>query len=392
MRTLNYTILALFSAVVLSCIQAQPSKDMILNHLKKLAVKSGSDSVLVRKNGKKILEYSSGKVEGPIESMSVTKSVVALIVGRAVTLGFISSIDDYVWKYLPAWKETEHKTITIRHLLSHTSGLYTENTTENIYKADDFVAYAMNSKLVAEPGQSFRYNNNACNLLPAIVQSATGKYWDDFLQEEFFKDLLIRKKNWMWRKDRSGNPHGMSGFQVRAKDLIKFGEVVLNKGSWNGKQLIRPDFIQQMINPGQSLNDGCGLLWWLRADPAMDIMSYDASLVQSYEDAGLSSNYLEVLKAMIGKSYSRAEWKESLIQNLGSIQDLAKFFEFTESQGLMPALIQRSKERYHEANGYLGQYLVVVPKSNVVAVRQIHWESATENSNFNEFSQLVNKL
>jgi CubicO group peptidase (beta-lactamase class C family) len=208
-----------------------------LERIRKSAEEAASDAVVIVKDGRLVADWDFGKERGLIETMSATKSIVNLAIGRLVDTGKITSIDQPVSDFYAEWKQGRKKLITIRHLLNHTSGLQNErNTTVEIYPSPDFVQLALAADLSDEPGSKFAYNNKAVNLLAGLVQRASGTRMDLFLGKEIFEPLGI--KDFAWTLDQSGNPHGMSGLQIRAMDMAKIGQMMLDEGFWKGKRIL----------------------------------------------------------------------------------------------------------------------------------------------------------
>jgi CubicO group peptidase (beta-lactamase class C family) len=150
-----------------------------------------------------------------------------------ITLGRIESLDTPLYEFFPEWKQGLKQKITLRHVLSHTSGLQNvPDTRVEIYPSPDFVQLALAAELAHPPGTKFEYNNKAVNLLAGIVERVSGKKLDEFMRDEIFTPLGIREFDWM--RDRAGNPHVMAGLTLYPLDLAKLGQLVLNRGSGTG--------------------------------------------------------------------------------------------------------------------------------------------------------------
>ena len=145
---------------------------------------------MIVKNGRLVADWDFGQPRGPIEAMSATKSIVSLTIGRLIDSGKIKSLDQPVSDFYPEWKQGRKKLITVRHLLSQTSGLQNEpNTTVEIYPSPDFVQLALAAELSDDPGSRFSYNNKAVNLLAGIVQRASGTRWTGISPRRFSSRL-----------------------------------------------------------------------------------------------------------------------------------------------------------------------------------------------------------
>lgn len=256
----------------LEAVGASPARDRVdpaaLDRLLRAAEAANSDALVILHDGERVGAWYARGQRRPIEAMSATKSIVNLAVGRLVTEGRLESIDAPVHAFFPEWAEGPKAEVTIRHLLNHTSGLAADRTTEAIYASDDFVRHALDSDLASPPGTEIFYNNSATNLLAGVVGRAAGQPLDEYLRDGLFADLGITE--FSWTRDRAGNPHGMSGLQILPEDLARLGQLVLDRGRFDGRQLIAEDWFAESLRPGSGLSRGVGLLWWLIRDPGPD--------------------------------------------------------------------------------------------------------------------------
>lgn len=362
-----------------------------LENIRRKAAESHSDAVLVFKNGQLLLEwYPKNKPLRPIELMSCTKSIVNIVIGRLVDEGRIKSLDQSVSDFYPEWKQGKKQLITIRHLLNHTSGLQNKpDTTIEIYPCPDFVKLALCAELSSTPGSEFSYNNKAVNLLAGIVQAATGQRMDRYCSQEIFKPMGITE--FEWTLDKAGNPHGMAGLKLNARDFAKFGQLILNNGLWNGTRIVSKKWIVDSMAPGQPFEATCGLLWWRVAETTTYQIN-DAKF-KELEQANVDQTFLKniaPLKDEVFKSF--ADYNKALIDVLGENYG-------DELMQKMPHNMRLSRKTYgnfvaYAAVGYLGQYLYVFPKTNVVAVRQIESSDSynEKTDGFDDFFDAVKPL
>jgi CubicO group peptidase (beta-lactamase class C family) len=219
-----------------------------------------SDALVIMKDGHLVVEEYFGKEQGTIELMSCTKSVVALAMGKIIEDHLIDSLDQPVYTFYPEWKQGTKQEITIRHLLNHTSGLQNyPDTRIEIYPSPDAIKLGLAAEISEKPGNRFRYNNKAVNLLSGIIELASGKRMDYYLQETVLEPLSIFTSR--WQMDPSGRPYAMAGLQLHATDLARLGQLVLDKGLWIDERIITAEWIEEMLKPGQSHHPQCGLLW-----------------------------------------------------------------------------------------------------------------------------------
>ncbi|MBS1489033.1 MAG: serine hydrolase [Bacteroidetes bacterium] len=171
-----------------------------LDTLLKAAKQTQTDGLVIYQDGKLYGEYYFGKEPKKIEAMSSTKSIVNLAIGKLITDGLLTSIDQPVYEFYPEWKQGMKKDITIRHLLNHTSGMQNfPNTNIEIYPSPNFVNLALAAELTDKPGTKFSYNNKAVNLLGGIVKVLTRKRVDNYLYEKIFEPLGINDFDWQAR-------------------------------------------------------------------------------------------------------------------------------------------------------------------------------------------------
>lgn len=363
----------------------------VLEALRKRAAETHSTAMVILKDNQLVDAWYSGE-RGKIELMSSTKSIVSLGIGRLIEMGKIKSLDQPVHEFYPEWKQGRKKLITIRHLLNHTSGLQNVPlTTLEIYPSPDLIKLALSAELSDEPGSKFSYNNKAVNLLAGVINVASGKRMDLFFKDEFFQPMGIT--DFAWQLDPAGNPHAMSGLQIHAVDLAKFGQLVLDKGMWNGKRIVSEKWIEESMKPGQAYEPMCGLLWWLKPDYTHYII--DDKKLKELEAGGLDKSFLEKLAPLVGKKFeSLPSYEAALTEVLG-----ADWGKVLEAQKLREKGLTLSRKIYGEAvgysaNGYLGQYLVIYPKERLVAVRQVRASKSynPDTDGFNDFMDLVRAL
>ena len=383
---------SLVAAVLLTAAAAAQSADKTaLDSLLERAKATHSDALVVVKDGKVATEWYSGGKPEKIELMSCTKSVVGLIVMKLVDEGKIKSLDQPVHEFYPEWKQGQKKLITIRHLMNHTSGMQNApNTSLEIYPSPDFVRLALAAEISHAPGTNFSYNNKAVNLLAGIVQKASGRRMDQYAGEALFAPMGIT--DFTWTLDRAGNPHAMAGLQMTAADFVKFGQLLLDKGMFGGKRLISEKLVDESLAASQQLNDTDGLLWWRM--PASTRYVIDRQRTEELRKAGVDAAALEKLKALEGSEFATMdEYTAALRKTFGENLE-AGLTPFRE-KGMGPARRVNSAEiDGYNANGYLGQYLVVYPKYRIAAVRLIRSKESYNNATdgFNDFFEVVKKL
>jgi CubicO group peptidase (beta-lactamase class C family) len=322
--------------------------------------------------------------------MSCTKSIVALVVGQAIAEGKIKGLDQAVADYYPEWRQGHKRSITIRQLLNHTSGIQQEGVAD-IYGAPDSVQLALAAELTSEPGNQFSYNNKAVNLLSGIIQRATGQPLDVYADSHLFKPMGI--VNWKWLKDDAGTPRAMADLMMLGEDFAKFGQLVLDNGAWEGRPLVPATWIEELTRRSQPYEPSYGLLWWRLFDHVEATLD-ESKLVALGKD-GCSVRFVEQLRVLKGKTYrSLAEWRWALAAALGpSWEELIRGELGLFGDLKIPSWSYGQPDGVC-ARGSLGQYLVVLPPFRVVAVRQLRpfKEYDATRDRFDDFPDRIREL
>lgn len=319
---------------------------------------TNTSALIVMRDGEVIVdEVIDGRGDRPIETMSVTKAVLSLVVGRAVTLGHLPGADVPVCEFFPEWRQGRKRDVTLRHLMTHTSGLQNvPMAPTEIYPSPDFVQLALCAELEHAPGSVFAYNNKAANLICGLLERATGQKADDFARAELFGPLGI--EDLFWVRDRAGNPHGMSGLSLRARDLAWLGQLALDGGEAGGRPLIHRDWMEESTGPATSAFPQMGLLWWLR--PQWTRIVVTSSHVEAVAASGFTPS-VAALKACMGEWTSWGQlWPRLVAQGFDREQ--------------VPRGVRWADEQFGPVagfghDGWLGQHLHVLPGPGLVAVR-----------------------
>jgi len=199
---------------------------------------------------------------------SVTKSVLATLVGVLLKSGRLSSLDVSVGDVvaastkLEAVKLEKARRIRLKDVMSMASGLeYHENPTSHpIYGTADRLQFALVPAFVHEPGQRYNYSNGDASLADAVVAAAAGKDLLSYGNEVLFGPLGFKNVEW-WFRDKAGRYPGGWGLRLRAVDMAKFGQLYLQKGRWQEKTIIDANFVRDAWRPSRAASH-YGLFWW----------------------------------------------------------------------------------------------------------------------------------
>nr|MDA3821420.1 serine hydrolase [Bacteroidales bacterium] len=174
---------------------------------------------------------------------STSKSFTSTAIGFAVTEGLIT-VEDKVISFFPdELPETVSENLTamrIKDLLSMSAGLDPEPRMTN---SDNWVKTFLAAPVVHKPGSQFLYNSAATYMLSAIVTKVTGEKVIDYLRPRLFEPLNIEGID--WEESPNGINSGGWGLRLKTEDMAKFGQLYLQKGKWNGKQIIPEKWIEE---------------------------------------------------------------------------------------------------------------------------------------------------
>lgn len=211
---------------------------------------------------------------------SMTKGVVSVIAGRAFTMGLLD-IDASIGDYLPNVADV-YKRITVRNLLTQTSGLRFAWVNDlNDAGGFDSVARLFERPFEAEPGTEFIYAQTTITAIVAIVEAAVGEDFQAFANREVFEPIGITGSQWKWDRDGGGRTQGFAFLDMTPKAFARLGSLLLNDGSWNGRQVISPEYVD-MGSTGSEVNWNYGFLW--RTNHAPTVAGDDADV-----DGGIAS-------------------------------------------------------------------------------------------------------
>jgi len=326
------------------------------------AAEEQSSAVVILKQGKVAVERYADDDTGPVNAMSVSKSVVSLAVGRLILDGKFN-LNSRLATLVKGWpRKGLRSRITIRHLLNHTSGL----ATRRFGKEEDILARAMTAPMHFEPGSRFQYNNNAVDLLAAVVKRVTGEHLDAHLQRMIFEPMGIRDTRWL--RDPRGVPLAAGALSLRPVDLAKLGQLVLQKGMWNGKQLVPRKWVSLLLKPGSEVAANAGLLWWRKGPLAYKLAP---GVLAVWAAEGVPAATIKKARPLLGVTHqSRDAYFAALEKALGP-KDLRKVRALGDGGSAIPMYFtaDRGPVISYSAAGWLGQFLIIVPSRELVAVR-----------------------
>jgi CubicO group peptidase (beta-lactamase class C family) len=271
---------------------------------------SGLKSLVVSKDGVIIKEayFGAGGADKTHDVRSVTKTVTSLLVGIAIREGYIKSTDQTIGELLPN-VPSDKAGIKIHDLLTMSGGfswneLGQVSEYSNWINSGNQVNYILNRTIAAQPGQVFVYNSAALHLLSVAVSHSSNMSTLNFAKKYLFDTLGLKVT--YWEQDRQGYNNGAAGLNISPHDMIKIGELISNRGMYNGRQIVPSDWIDQTVKTQISTNNA----------------------------------------QLFGPGYGYGIWTG-----------------------------QNNKGNYAWANGYGGQFIVIVPNLKLVVVATNEWSN-----------------
>jgi CubicO group peptidase (beta-lactamase class C family) len=284
-------------------------------------------AVLIARKGKLVLEeYFHGEHRNKLHNTrSGSKSVTATIVGATMLAGVPLRLSSPVYQIMnggafPPDLEPRKRAMTLEHLMTMSSGYFCDDNNEDApgnedrlwdnRDAPDFYAFTLQLSMATSPGEQAVYCSIQPNLALAVVGRAAGESPFHLFDRLVAAPLGISQ--YIWAIDRARNPFGGGGMGLFARDYMKFGQLMLDSGTWQGHRILSREFVARAtfplyrIGPAQR---GYGLLWWPEEKP------YGNGTVRSFAALGAGGQIvmvfpeLELVVATNGGSYASRGWR-----------------------------------------------------------------------------------
>ncbi|MEM7549693.1 MAG: serine hydrolase [Bacteroidota bacterium] len=244
-------------------------------------------SILIAKDGTVLFEkyYNENDVNSKHNTRSVTKTMATLLTGIAIDKGYVTSEKDKIFDYLqhklPVKNPDKRKQeITIEDLLTMSSILecnddnrFSRGNQERMYIIEDWTQFYLDLPVYSYPwgpqpkdrpyGRAFSYCSAGAALVAEILQNAIKSDLAEFTKQHFFEPLAIKDYTLHYTPQKILNTAG--GSEYRSRDLLKLIQLCLNKGQWNGKQIISSSWIEKASTTKLEAYDAeYGYLFWLK--------------------------------------------------------------------------------------------------------------------------------
>ncbi|MGI9449198.1 MAG: serine hydrolase domain-containing protein [Geminicoccaceae bacterium] len=207
---------------------------------------------------------------------SISKSIVGLLYGIALEEGKAPPLDRPLLDQFPAYPDLKEDSVrqrmTVEHALTMTLGTewdetlpYSDARNSEIAMelADDRYRFILDRPMVAEPGERWVYSGGATAILAHLIAKGTGERLLDFARQRLFRPLGIDDVEWV--EGSNGEPAAASGLRLRPRDLAKIGQLLLNQGHWQDREVVPRRWLEASINNGVAAEDELeyGYQWWL---------------------------------------------------------------------------------------------------------------------------------
>ena len=189
-------------------------------------------------------------------SFSAAKSVIGMLVGIAIEEGKINSVDDLAGDYIPEFTKNGREQITIRHLLTMSAGFDWVESGKNPlseaaegYYGTDLYGLVTRLRVIEKPGIKFNYQSGNTQILGFIIEKATGKSINEYAAEKLWIPLGARNDAF-WSLDKEGGDEkAFCCMYATARDYALLGQLILNKGFYNGAQIVPEWYMKKMLDP-----------------------------------------------------------------------------------------------------------------------------------------------
>nr|WP_314498777.1 serine hydrolase [uncultured Chryseobacterium sp.] len=243
-----------------------PLPEAVMKDLKK----TRASSLIVIRNNKLIYEeyWKEHSSSSLINSFSMAKGILCILTGFAVEDGYLESENQLISTFFPDYKKSRYgKFLTFRHLMTMQGGFdweeeyhhpFAENSKQ--YFTDDLTAQTFKIEVSEMPGQKYKYQSVSPQLLGLALREAVGKDLASYLSEKLWKPLRMEYPA-KWSTDEKGVEKAFCCIHASARDFAKIGQLIMQEGKWEGRQLLSKDFCRKLYAPTQENDAFCYNIW-----------------------------------------------------------------------------------------------------------------------------------
>lgn len=270
---------------------------LIEDGLAQLSESRARQSIIIMRNGAIVYEayFNGSRASDSNNIASVSKSMLSALIGIAIEQGYFASTDARVADFLPMYfdeaDDSAKREMTIHHMLTMTQGLaWQENEASRLLnRSENWVADILRLPMSSEPGARFNYSTGVSHVLSAVLTEATGMSVCEYAHRYLFQPLGIEAE--FWGVDPQGYFTGGHSLSMTAREVARFGQLFLDEGFWQGKQIVPGWWVAASTAPQIDIGNnyaGYGYYWWLNR-----IAGYDM-----YSALGAGGQILHVIPAL----------------------------------------------------------------------------------------------
>lgn len=242
-----------------------------LESVAQLAADNASDSLLVLRNGKLVLErYWNDKTASDVQqTYSGTKSLFSLLVGRGIACGYLEDLDQPIRRLVPEMPASQDQ-LTFRNVLAMESGMENSMQIESLGQTGKTqLEVALERQITSAPFERYHYNNAAYRLLYTALERASGMDLEELTAKEIFGPLSFNGAYWMRLYAVSNRGERFTGYQsirMTPGDFAKSAQVIVTDGMWADEQFLPHGYVKALIrSPAPEANPSFGLFHHLNA-------------------------------------------------------------------------------------------------------------------------------
>jgi len=220
--------------------------------------------------------YKDWNTESISNSFSMAKTILSVLTGIAIKEGKIKDVNQKVSDFIPEFRNDERKNVSIKDLLTMSSGIgfFEDYVNPLAYPAEAYYGNDLKKLTLAypqevEPGTRFSYLSGDSQLLAFVLEAATGKKVSDYASEKLWSKINA-ESDALWNlDDKDGNEKAFCCFISKARDFARIGKLYQQKGNWSGEQIVDTNYVNESIEPclikdtEGNICDYYGYKWWL---------------------------------------------------------------------------------------------------------------------------------
>jgi CubicO group peptidase (beta-lactamase class C family) len=228
-------------------------------------------------------------------SFSMAKSILSVLIGIAIDEGKIKSVDEPVGDFLDEFKQGEKSKLTIKHLLTMSSGINFDEDYQSpfaypaqAYYGTNLVKLTNEYNVAEAPGKVFRYLSGNSVLLGEILEKATGQKMSEYASEKLWKPLGAKNSAYWSLDHENGMEKSYCCFNSNAPDFARIGQMYLDSGKFNGNQIVSSSYVRNsvctndLVDAQGNKNNQYGYAWWLLPDYKGHYIYYARGILGQY--------------------------------------------------------------------------------------------------------------